>query len=137
MLDDSLIAEIRAFFDQYTAAFASFRGDQIAALYYAPTVTMRGDGSIHCLQSREELARFFQGVVDTYRKDGYADSRFLDLEVAPIGDRSVLTTMNWEMLRGDGSLIRRWRQSYNLVRVGQGWQILVSTFHLPPASTAA
>ena len=132
----SLTAEVRVFFEQYTQAFASYRGDQIAALYYVPTVTMRGDGTIHCLQSREELARFFQGVVDAYRKDGYSDSRFLDLEAIPIGGRSSLATMDWEMLRGDGSLIRRWRQSYNLVRTGEGWQILVSTFHVPVATAA-
>lgn len=56
----------------------------------------RGDGSIHCFQSGEELTRFFQGVADTYRRDGYRSSR----------------------------------ESYNLVRTGSGWQILVSTFHL-------
>ena len=40
-----------------------FDGDEIAKLYCVPTVTVRGDGSsIDCLQSREEVARFFQGV---------------------------------------------------------------------------
>jgi hypothetical protein len=38
--------------------------------------------------------------------------------------------MDWELRRGDGSLIREWRQSYNVVRVGKGWQILLSTFHV-------
>ena len=97
---------------------------------------MRGDGSIHSLQSREELARFFQGVADNYQKDGYAGGRFDELQVSPIGGRSALATMDWQMLRRDGSLIREWRQSYNLVREGSGWQILVSTFHVPRAVTA-
>jgi hypothetical protein len=39
-------------------------------------------------------------------------------------------TVDWELLRADDSVIRKWRQSYNLVRVDGGWQILVSTFHL-------
>jgi len=61
----ALDLEISDFFNlQYNAAFATFDGNGIASLYHVPTITMRGDGSIHCLQSHEELARFFQGVVD-------------------------------------------------------------------------
>lgn len=130
MADSALTNEIRTFLEEYNTAFASIDGKRIAALYHMPTVTMRGDGSIHCLQSREELARFFQGVADTYYKDGYRGGRFKNLEVVPIGGRSALATLDWEMQRGDGSVIREWRQSYNVVRVGNVWQILVSTFHV-------
>ena len=137
MTNSELTSDVRAFLDDYNEAFASIDGDRIAALYHLPTVTMRGDGSIHCFQSRAELASFFQGVADTYQRDGYAGGRFDDLQVSPIGGRSALATLNWKMARGDGSLIREWRQSYNLVRVIPGWRILVSTFHLPDAVPAA
>lgn len=130
MADPALTSEIRTFLEEYNTAFASIDGGRIAALYHMPTVTMRGDGSIHCLQSREELARFFQGVADTYYQDGYRGGRFKNLEVVPIGGRSALATLDWEMQRGDGSVIREWRQSYNVVRIGNVWQILVSTFHV-------
>jgi ketosteroid isomerase-like protein len=126
----SIADEARAFVENYARTFDSCDGDRIAALYHAPCVTMRGDGSIHCLQSREALASFFQGVADTYRRDGYRASRFSNLQVTPIGGRSALVTVDWELLRADGSMIRQWRQSYNLVRVDGGWQILVSTFHV-------
>jgi Domain of unknown function (DUF4440) len=130
MADLALTNAIRTFLEEYNTAFASIDGKRIAALYHMPTVTMRGDGSIHCLQSREELARFFQGVADTYYKDGYRGGRFKNLEVVPIGGRSALASLDWEMQRGDGSVIREWRQSYNVVRVSNVWQILVSTFHI-------
>ena len=126
----ALELEVQAFFDQYNEAFASIDGNRIAALYHVPTVTVRGDGSIHCLRSREELAQFFQGVVDTYRRDGFRRSTRHDFELVPIGQRSALATMTWKMLRADGSLIRQWRQSYNVVRLAEGWRILVATFHL-------
>jgi hypothetical protein len=129
MTDTAITDEVRGFFEEYTQAFDSIDGNRIAALYHTPTVTMRGDASIHCLQSREELARFFQGVADTYYKEGYRGGSFKNLEVVPIGGRSALATLDWELRRGDGSVIREWRQSYNVVRVGSGWQILVSTFH--------
>jgi len=57
--------------------------------------------------------------------------------VSPIGERSALGTLVWKMLGRDGGLIREWRQSRNLVRVATGWQILVSTFHLPSATPAS
>lgn len=130
MADTALTEEIRGFFEQYAKAFDSIDGNRIAALYYIPTVTMRGDGSIHCLQSREELARFFQEVADTYHREGYRSGSFKNLQVMPIGARSALATMNWELRRADGSVIREWRQSYNVIRGPGGWRILVSTFHV-------
>lgn len=130
MTDHPLTDEIRGFFQTYNTTFASMDGGRIAALYSAPTITMRADGSIHCLQSREELAQFFGNVVDTYQRDGYHSGRFKNLEVASIGGRSAVATMDWELLRGDGSVLRGWRQSYNLVRGEGGWRILVSTFHV-------
>jgi hypothetical protein len=126
--------EIQAFFNQYNEAFASVDGNRIASLYHAPTITVRGDGSIHCLRSHEELARFFQGVVETYHREDLRSSTMHDTEVVPIGQRSALTTMTWKALRADGSLARQWRQSYNLVRLTEGWRILVSTFHLSSAA---
>src|SRR5437016_1011204 len=43
----ALEVENSAFLNQYDEAFTTFDGDQIAALYCIPTITMRGDGSIH------------------------------------------------------------------------------------------
>lgn len=122
--------EARVFLEEYQRAFDSFDGNRIAELYHVPCVTMRGDGSIHCLQSRGELERFFQDVVDTYHSQGYRSGRFNDLVAVSIGTRSMFVTVEWELNREDGSVLRRWRQSYNLVRGDSGWRILVSTFHV-------
>ena len=128
----ALEAEMSAFLNQYSEAFVNYDGDQIAELYCVPTITMRGDGSIHCFQSREEIARFFQGVADTYRGEG-ASGTMHDLEVVPIGERSALATVTWKNLRPDGSVARQFRNSYNVVRFAEGWRILVSTVHLSAA----
>jgi hypothetical protein len=124
-----LESEVRSFLESYNKAFSSIDGGRIAALYHSPCVTLRGDGSIHCLTSND-LGFFFQGVADTYYREGYRGGRFKILQVVPIGGRSALVTVDWELLREDGSAIRGWRQSYNLVRMKTGWQILVSTFHV-------
>lgn len=122
--------EIVGFFDDFVEAFGSFNGARIATRYVVPGVALRGDGSIHYLQSRAEVEGFFQTAVESYHRDGCRGIRFKDLDVVPMGDRSVLGTVTWELLREDGSVLRQWRQSYNLVRVDAGWQILASTYHV-------
>jgi hypothetical protein len=103
MSAQSLPSTIRQFFEDYARAFESIDGARIATFYHAPTVTMRGDGSIHCLQSREELQRFFQDVVDGYYRDGYRTGGLLSFDVQLIGGRSALATIDWQLLRADGT----------------------------------
>jgi len=126
----ALPGEVAGFFDDFVEAFSSFSGARIATRYVVPGVALRGDGSIQCLQSRAEVERFFQAAVDAYHREGCRGIRFKDLDVVPMGGRSVLGTVTWELLREDGSVLRHWRQSYNLVRVEAGWQILASTYHV-------
>jgi len=130
MNSDKLVSGVTAFLADYTKAFNSNNGAEIAKLYNAPCLTVRGDGSIYCFQSREEVERFFQPYVEGLYREGCRNWRYSNLEVAPIGGRCVLATMHWEPLREDGTPLRKWRQSYNLVRVDNALRILVSTFHV-------
>ncbi len=125
--------KMAAFLNQYNETFTTFDGDQIAGFYCVPTITMRGAGSIHAFQSREEIARFFQGVADTYKGEGTKAATLHDLVAVPVGERSALGTLTWKNLRADGSLAREWRQSYNVVRFSEGWRILAATFHFNTA----
>jgi len=79
-------SDVSAFLDEYNEAFASIDGHRIAALLPSAYRDSAGRGSIHCLQSREELASFFQ-VSQTYQRDGYVGGRFDDPQVSPIGGR--------------------------------------------------
>ena len=124
------LAVVEAFLGDYTEAFLARDGERIAALYNVPCVTLRADGSIHAFTSQEETRAFFQRLADTYHRDGCRGWRYANLEVTPLGERSMIATMDWEMRREDGSAIRRWRQSYNFVLADGGLRILASTFHL-------
>jgi hypothetical protein len=132
-MSTALELEMSAFLNKYNETFATFDGEQIAEFYTVPTITMRGDGSIHCFQSREEIVRFFQGVADTYKGEGTKGATIHDLVAVPIGERSALATLTWKNLRADGSMARQWRQSYNVVRFPEGRRILAATFHLNAA----
>jgi hypothetical protein len=83
--------------------------------------------------SGESLRGSSRGVLDTYKNQGLASTNMYDLMVVPIGDRSALASMTWKAVDADGSPIREWRQSYNVIRLADGWRILVSTFHLSAA----
>lgn len=126
----ALREEVARFFDGFVGAFGTFRGASVAALYSVPGVALRGDGSIQCMQSRGEIERFFQAALDGYHGAGCRACRFKDLEVVPMGGRSVLGTVSWEFLSEDGRVLREWRQSYNLLRVDGSWQVFASTYHI-------
>jgi hypothetical protein len=80
--------------------------------------------------SREEIVRFFQAVADTYKGEGATGAAATDVVAVPLGERSALATVTWANLRADGSVARKWRQSYNVVRFAEGWRVLAATFHL-------
>jgi hypothetical protein len=122
--------EVQRFLTAYNEGFETFDATKIAPFYHVPCITVRGDGSIHSFQTRSEIEKFFRAVAEKYASDGYRGGSFYDLEVVPIGGRSALATLTWEQLREDKSILRKWRHSYNLIRVENGWQILASTFHL-------
>lgn len=121
---------VQAFLKDYIDAFNACDGVRIARAYNTPCVTVRADGSIHSFQSENEIQSFFQRLADTYHRDGSRGWKYENLEVLPLGERSALATLEWEMRREDGSAIRRWKQSYNFVAVDGRLRILASTFHL-------
>src|SRR5580693_8052550 len=102
MSEQSLSDQINKFFKDYHRTFNGADGAAIAMFYHVPSVTLRGDGSTHCFQSRDELASFFRGVAEGYNREGNSGAGgFYDLTVQPIGGRSALATMEWKLLRAD------------------------------------
>ncbi len=126
----TLDTEAAGFFDSFVVAFLSFDGTRIAALYRVPSVALQADGSLGCLTSQADVARYFQAVVDGYRAQGCRACRYRDLEVTAIGTRSALATVTWDLLDGEGKALKSWRESYNLHRSDAGpWRIFASADH--------
>ena len=122
--------QINQFFADYVRTFDERDGAAISMFYHVPCLTMRADRSTHCFQSREEVAAFFQAVSDSYAREGNEGGRFRNLVVQPIGARSALATLEWQLMRLDGSVVREWQQSYNVICPDDRWQIFVSTIHV-------
>jgi ketosteroid isomerase-like protein len=122
--------ELELLLQAYARAFEALDGARIADFYSVPCMSLRGDGSIHSYQSRQELESFFTNVAQSYKREGMHRSDARNLRISPIGGRCVLVTVDWVLYRADESQIRQWRQSYNLVRMGDVWRIMLSTFHV-------
>jgi hypothetical protein len=65
----------------------------------------------------------------TWREEGYRRFAMDNFEVLPIGRKGILVTFDWSMLGEDNAEIRRWRQSYQLIRVQGRIRVLTSMFH--------
>src|SRR5262245_17631214 len=122
--------EAIAFFERYRMEFDKANWMTFTSLFLEPFVTVRGDGSVKLFQSRGETRKFFETVADAWRGEGYHRFTTTNFEVMPMGRLSRLVTFDWEMLRADGSLLRKWRQSYQLILIQSEWKVLSSTFHV-------
>jgi hypothetical protein len=118
-----------AFFDEFVEAFSTFDGNEIARRYLSPYSALHADGSIDCLTSHADIAKYFQRIVDSYYREECRSCRYKDLQVVSIGGRSALVTVAWELLRDDDSVLKGWRESYNLVRVGDELRVFASVDH--------
>jgi uncharacterized NTF2-like protein DUF6841 len=122
--------EVIAFFDTFVVAFRTFDGSHIAQRYAVPYLALNTEGTAQCFADHAEIGRYFQSVVDNYRVRGCRSCRYKDLEVLPLGHKSGIGTVTWELLREDGSVLSVWRESYVLTRTENGLRILASVDHV-------
>jgi hypothetical protein len=121
--------EERMFFEQYQSAFEQKNWPAFASLFYEPAISVRADGCVMNIPTHSEGVRLYAGVSESWQAEGYARFDIQDFQVFRMGGDSRLVSFLWLMLRENGSLIRCWHQSYQLIRTAQGWRVLASTFH--------
>ena len=121
--------EIEGFFQRYARAVAAMHIEELASLHHAPCLKVHGDGSVELLPDRDAVCAFFRELGGKYAARGYSGGRFHDLDVKPIGTAGALASLTWEQYGSDGGVYRTFRRSYNLIRSGTDWKILVATFH--------
>ena len=111
---ESSVEAAKAFFDEFVEAFASFDGAVIAQRYQAPYLARHADGTTDVFDFIDDIAGYFQRIVDGYRERGCSSCRYRAIEVEAIGTDTILGTVTWELLRGDGSVLATWREAYAL-----------------------
>lgn len=120
---------VRRFFDEFVEAFAGFDGVLVAQRYLTPYLACGGPEAVRAFTSSDEIAAYFQILLDGYRARGCRSCRYLDLEVLALGADCALGSVTWELLDADAVVVTRWRESYNLCRVDGRYLVFASTDH--------
>jgi hypothetical protein len=123
--------EMINFFKHYQCQFDQQNWVNFAGLFHEPAMSVRADNSVMLIPTHADGARFYASVSSAWRAEGYARFETENFEVLTLGQDSRLVSFDWLMLSADGDLIRRWRQSYQLIRTQDVWQVFTSTFHRP------
>lgn len=110
-------------------AFTSFSGDEIARRYASPYMAMHADGTRSFYSSAQDIAHYFQRVVDAYNEQGARTCRYKDLDAIALGRSHLLATVTWELLDQTGGIIGAWRESYSLVLSDREYKITTSIDH--------
>jgi hypothetical protein len=119
------------FFKRYQSEFDQQNWASFAALFHEPAMSVRADGSVMVIPTHADGARLYASVSIAWLAEGYARFEMENFEVLALGQDSRLVSFDWLMLSEHGELIRRWRQSYQLIRPQGAWQVFTSTFHKP------
>ena len=123
------MSEFDQFFEHYSMRYMASDADAIAAMYEAPFLAVREGRAIHLADAqavRDHLAE----LMTAYRNAGATEAAMAGLDVKPLGRSSVLATVHWNALAADGTLVRDFHTSYQLLRDGStGWRILTYTNH--------
>jgi hypothetical protein len=125
--------ELRTLIEAYRATWEQIiretgNVDDVNQFFHLPCIFVGADGSASLFREAKDISAFHRPRLELFRKGGVRRPMTKDFEVVPLGTRSALASVSWELRREDGSIERAWRHSYNLVDTNAGWRILVSTF---------
>jgi ketosteroid isomerase-like protein len=122
-------AAIELFFETYAERYMASDVDAVAAMYEAPFLAVRESHPIH-LHDREAVREHLAGLMEAYRNAGAKRATIADLQVAALDSVSVIATVRWNALSGDGALLRDFTVSYQMLRQEpDAWRILSYTYH--------
>jgi len=126
---NELTIEAKDFFTKYRTTFDEGNMKEFSTFFSEPFTSIRADGGIQSLPTNKDAELFFPQVIAAWEKEGYDHFSISDFEVLKLGLGSLLVTFTWNMLNDQGSIIRQWRQSYNLIKQDKQWKVILSTFH--------
>jgi ketosteroid isomerase-like protein len=126
----TLESKARRFFDAFVEAFESFDGAKIAERYTSPYLAFHANGRSDVFSSSQDIAEYFQGVLDQYHEKGVRSCSFENLAVVRAGRESAFATVTWKLHAQGGNVLLAWRESYNLWLRGDRCLVFSSTDHV-------
>ena len=122
-----------AFIEAYRATWeAVIRGeaplDDLTDYFGLPCLMVSGQGAVTLYQSASEIVAFNRTRLDAFRAGGVVRAQLCGSDVQSQGPHLSLATVNWVLLRGDGTTERAWRHYYTILNAKDAPAIVVSAF---------
>ena len=87
----------QTYFDRFVAAFGTFDPARIADLFAIPGVTLRADGSLVALTTRDDVIRYYRSATEGYH---HKDCRSGRIPIDLIGGPGRTRTCNQTVMSG-------------------------------------
>lgn len=113
---------------RYGQAFDNYDLETILDYYHTPCFIFKS-GILFSNVNQQIKREYFQDLLDSYRKEGYANAEIPNFEIIRMGTDSVLITVEWVCKRSDGSLAFDFWDSYFLILIDGLWKILGDTVY--------
>lgn len=134
-MGDPLEPTLRAFFDDYAAAFDAFDAERIASFLHCPCLMVNGE-FVAALTTREAAVANMRAVLDHHRREGVGKSRASELRFERQAPKLAIATVRWRVADTQGAPLWDFANTYNLADYGDGFRILVSTTHAPDGAAS-
>ena len=121
--------EVIVFFDRFVDAFRTFDGRNVARRFHTPFIAVHADKTVETLHSASDTATYFQKYLDDYSAQGCSTCGYRDLEVHPVGESCLLTTVTWELHDKNGTSLTSWRESYLIAHTNSEMSVLSTIDH--------
>ena len=121
--------QTQQFFARFAEDFAAADGELIAQRYGLPYLALDGQGQTRLFSETQQIAAYFQQVLDEYFRQGCRTCRFHDLHTQALGAHNLFASLTWELLDKAGQPLLSWCESYVLTRTPAGLLIHSSVDH--------
>jgi hypothetical protein len=116
------------YFTNYAKCYDDFDYENLAKYYFAPTLMLK-NGAVVALSATDEIFEHLKGLLASYNEHGYKEGHLVGIEVRLMGAWSVTVTVHWIIDHVNGSVLRDFYSTYNLIFQDGEWKILVTTNH--------
>ena len=124
-MDDQFFS---SFFSNYAKCYDEFNMEGLVKYYFAPTLMVK-NGLVVALMTYDEIHEHLEGLLAGYKEHGYLKGNLAGIEVKPLGTWSAAITVHWIIDHVNGSILRDFHSTYNLLKQEGYWKILVTTNH--------
>ncbi len=125
---NEFVAFIEDYGRSWAKAIAAKDISHVRKFFNEPSFSVGPDGSVTPMTDARVIDEFNRARLAQFLNDDAPLNSFRGCDAMTLGTQSALVSVNWELRRNDGTMVRAWRHYYNVLRTPAGLKILVSTF---------